>query len=514
MLGHRPLNADDYLAILKHRWWLFALPAILLSAAGIAATLYISPQYVSRTSVLIDQQKVPDELVKPVVSEDINSRLASMNEQILSRSSIQPMVEKYGLYATQHLSMDDRVDLARKNIDIKALPTGFARANGAPGFEISFTANDAHTAQMVCAEITSLFTAANLRSREAAAEGTTDFLKEQLNNAKAVLDDQDAKLAAFQQHNFGTLPEDQANNVNILSTLNTQLEAATQALSRMEQDKSYMEAMLAQQQQAAPVSGSTAAAVQSAQERQLQELLAQQADLSMHYTADYPDVVAINRKIADLRKKIAAQPAPAPVTTLIAPSKNDSPSVQDLRARIHAADLGILAKRAEQAQLSQQVRQYQGRIQSSPQIEEQFKELTRDAQTSQAQYDSLLSKLNQSQMATDLEHRQEGETFRVLDEANLPDGPTYPKRSVFAMGGFGSGLGLGLLIVALLEYMDTALRTDRDIWAFTKLPTLAVIAWSGDVASLKLSKRSRLKRFFSRKPPTSATPTPLADAPR
>jgi capsular polysaccharide biosynthesis protein len=117
-------------------------------------------------------------------------------------------------------------------------------------------------------------------------------------------------------------------------------------------------------------------------------------------------------------------------------------------------------------------------------------------------------------MATDLEHRQEGETFRVLDEANLPDGPTYPKRSVFAMGGFGSGLGLGLLIVALLEYMDTALRTDRDIWAFTKLPTLAVIAWSGDVASLKLSKRSRLKRFFSRKPPTSATPTPLADAPR
>ena len=112
-----------------------------------------------------------------VVTEDINSRLASMKEQILSRSSIQPIIEKFNLYADQHLSMDDRITLARKNIDIQPITSEIARSNGLPGFKIFFTASDAHTAQEVCAEITTLFTGANLRSRSEAAEGTTDFLR-------------------------------------------------------------------------------------------------------------------------------------------------------------------------------------------------------------------------------------------------------------------------------------------------------------------------------------------------
>jgi capsular polysaccharide biosynthesis protein len=136
--------------------------------------------------------------------------------------------------------------------------------------------------------------------------------------------------------------------------------------------------------------------------------------------------------------------------------------------------------------------------------------LTRDTQISQAQYDSDLTKLNQAQMATDLQNRQEGETFSVLDAANLPDNPTYPKRRIFASGGLAAGLFLGLLLSALLEYRDTALRSDRDIWAFTKLPTLAVIAWSGEVADRKPGKFARLKRLFRRKPSKVAT---LANAP-
>jgi polysaccharide chain length determinant protein (PEP-CTERM system associated) len=506
MLGHRALNVEDYMAILKRRWWLIAIPTFILPVLAVIATLYIPPQYVSQTLVLIDQQKVPENFVPSVVTEDINSRLASMKEQILSRSSIQPIIEKFSLYDDQHLSMDDRITLARKSIDIQPITSEIARSNGLPGFKIFFTARDAHTAQEVCAEITTLFTGANLRSRSEAAEGTTDFLKEQLNSAKRTLDDQDAKLAAFQREHFGMLPEDEANNINILSTLNTQLDASTQALSRMEQDKSYMDTMLAQQAASSP-----GAASPQTDEKQLQDLLAQQATLSQHYMPSYPGLVTINRQIADLRRKMAQTPAtPSSAASSTASGRNDSASVQDLRARIRAADIGIQAKRAEQAQLNKQIHAYQGRIQSSPQVEEQFKELTRDTQTSQALYDSDLTKLNQSQMATDLEHRQEGETFSLLDEANLPDSPTYPKRRVFASGGLAAGLFLGLLLSALLEYRDTALRSERDVWAFTKLPTLAVIAWSGEVADRKPGKFARLKRLFSRKPSKVAT---LANAP-
>jgi len=381
------------------------------------------------------------------------------------------------------------------------LGTGFARANGIPGFTIAFTASDAHTAQMVCAEITSLFITANLNDQTDATTGSTDFIKEQLSNAATTLDDQNAKLADFERKYFGMRPEDEGQNINILNSLNSQLEASTQALSRMEQDKSLMEGMLASQSAAAP-----AAVSPLTQEQQLQTLLAQQATLTQRYNANHPDVIAINRQIADLRAKIAhptsgqASAAPAPL------GGNDSVAAQDLRARIRANDLGIQQKRAEQAQINKQIHDYQTRIQSTPQVEEEYKQLTRDTQTSQALYDSLSSKLKQAQMSTDLQNRQQGETFSVLDPANLPDNPTYPKRRVFASGGLAGGFALGLLFVALLEYRDTALRNERDVWAFTQLPTLAVIAWSGDVALS--SKPSRLKRLFRRKNPNE----PLEEA--
>jgi uncharacterized protein involved in exopolysaccharide biosynthesis len=352
-----------------------------------------------------------------------------------------------------------------------------------------------------------MFISANLQNQTDATAGSTDFIKEQLNNAKTTRDDQDAKMAEFERKYLGMRPEDEGNNISFLNSLNTQLEASTQALGRMEQDKSLMESMLASQATATPATVSP-----QTQEQQLQSLLSKQADLTLRYGANYPDVIAINRQIAGLRAKMAhpsSTPAYAGTPSPATGGGNDSVAVQDLRARIRANDQAIQQKHTEQAQIDKQIHDYQTRIQSTPQVEEEYKQLTRDTQTSQALYDSLSSKLNQAQMATDLQNRQEGETFSVLDAANLPDNPTFPKRRVFASGGLAGGFALGLLFVALLEYRDTALRTERDIWAFTQLPTLAVIAWSGDVAlSSKPTKPSRLKRLFRRNNPKD----PLAEA--
>ena len=503
MLGHRPLNAEDYFIILKRRWWIVAIPAFLLTVLAVAATLYIPAQYVSQSSVQIGQQKVSSDLVKQVITEDINSRLATINQQIESRSSILPIIEKFNLYSDQKLTMDDRIALARKNIDIQALGTGFAHTSGVPGFTIAFTASDAHTAQQVCQEITSLFITANLHAQQDAQGDTTDFLREQLQNDKTTRDDQDAKMADFERKYFGMRPEDEGNNINVLSSLNTQLEASTQKLGRMEQDKSLMESMLASQSAATPITVSP-----QTQEQQLQSLLTQKATLDQHYSASYPDVIAINRQIADLRAKMAH---PATQASAIAPAAtggNDSAAVQDLHARIRANDLAIQQERSNQAQINKQIHEYQGRIQSTPQVEEEYKQLTRDTQISQATYDSDLAKLNEALKATDLQNRQEGETFSILDPANLPDNPTFPKRRVFASGGMAGGIALGLLIVALLEYKDTALRSERDVWAFTQLPTLAVIAWSDETSTNESSQPSRLKRLFRRNQPKD----PLAKA--
>ena len=507
MLGHRAMVPEDYLAILKRRWWIVLLPLLVLPIIAYAFSFTIPPRYLSQTLVLIEGQKVPDNFVKPVVSEDLDSRLASMKEQILSRSHVQPIIERYNLYGTGHLDMDDRIDLVRKDIDIKPIHSEVARAGGLPGFFISFKADDAHTAQLVCSEITSLFLNENLKSREASAEGTTDFLRGQLNDAKRSLDEQDAKLAAFQRQYIGRLPGQESANSDMLGSLNTQLEAVTQQLARAEQDRSYLQSMITQQSQApvmnasgtavTPSAGATPAQIEL--QGELQALLAQQAQLTTQYTDDYPDVIAVKRKISDVRKELknsASAPTPsASNSTGVSFNSHESVALQQLRAQLRAADVGLDAKRKEQGRLQASIQGYQGRIESSPMIEEQYKQLTRDYQTAQGFYDDLLGKMNQSKMATDLEKRQQGEQFTMVDAANLPDAPFSPKRALFLGSGAAFGAILGLVIAGLLEYRDTSLRNERDVWAFTKLPTLGLIGYSDTITKPSSSSRG-LGRFL------------------
>ena len=212
---------------------------------------------------------------------------------------------------------------------------------------------------------------------------------------------------------------------------------------------------------------------------ELKDLIKQKQALEALYTPDHPDVLAISRKIADLQAEIAhasAEPAPASASVASTASRPDSPQLQQLRAQLHAAQVSMAAAKQEQARIQQQIRTYESRLQSSPQVAAQFKQLTRDHETALQFYNSLLKKVDESSMATALERRQQGEQFRVLDPPNLPDAPKFPNTAVFAGGGFAGGLFVGLLLAALLEYRDTSLRVERDIWAFTKLPTLAVIS--------------------------------------
>ena len=248
---------------------------------------------------------------------------------------------------------------------------------------------------------------------------------------------------------------------------------------------------------------------QSALQTELQQLLTQEADLTSRYTDDYPDVVTVRRKIAEVRQKIADAPAPAATTPLSTTAKpTDSVSMQQFRIQLKAMDQEIAQKKRDQAAIQAQLHLYQERVASSPEVEEEYKAITRDNVTAQEFYQGLLKKMQDSKMAVDLEKRQQGEQFRVMDEPNLPESPASPKRQVFVAGGLGAGLGLGLLIVALLEYMDTALRSERDIWSFTKLPTLGVIAFTGDTEAIKPKRK-----WFGRKTPNlTAESKPLMNA--
>ena len=133
MLGHRALTLQDYTTILKRRWWIIAIPAIIFPIVGFGITYLVQPQYVSQTLVLVEQQKFPESYVKAVVTEDLSERLATMKEQILSRSRLQPIIERFNLFANGKMSMDDRIDLTRKNIGIAPIQSEIARHMDCPG---------------------------------------------------------------------------------------------------------------------------------------------------------------------------------------------------------------------------------------------------------------------------------------------------------------------------------------------------------------------------------------------
>ena len=304
MLGHRELTMQDYMEILKRRSWLILTCMVVLLGVGIGITFVVPPQYVSQTLVIIEQQKVPENYVKPVVNEDMNARLASMREQILSRSRIQPIIERFNLFSAGNATMDDRVDLTRKAIGIN--PIRSEQAHGMPGFFISFKAQDARTAQQVCGEITSLFVGANLSAREESAEGTTDFLKQQLEDSKKGLDEQEARLAAFERKYLGKLPQQEGANTNTLQALTTQLDAATQAVSRAQQEVSFIETIVAQRSQETAHTDPETGTSMDLLRTELKSLNSQREQLEALYTQDHPEVIAVKRKIANVRAEIAA----------------------------------------------------------------------------------------------------------------------------------------------------------------------------------------------------------------
>jgi polysaccharide chain length determinant protein (PEP-CTERM system associated) len=477
-MTERELTPADYVAMLRRRWVLIVVLALVGGPLAYGVSRFLPNRYKSTTLVLVQQPSISSDIVKPVDTTDIGQRLASMKQQILSRTRLEPIIRQFGLYPNDinHASMEDLVGRLQKSIDITPiLPMSETRAQELPGFYVAVTMDDPRSAQGVCTAVTSMFIEENLRLRQRHSEDTTQFLVQQLSDAKSKLDEQDSKLAAFKTRYIGSLPDEEKTNLNLLMGLTSQLDAATQALARAQQDKTFAESMLTQQIGAwqAAQNGRNPETI----DQQLVALQTQLASLQARYTDDYPDVIKTKNDIAALKKKNAENEDQKKQSPTDKPSKGtvEPMQISQLRAQLHNYDQVIAEKTREQDQIKQQIRVYQERVQSSPIVEQQFKELTRDHQTALDFYNELLKKRDQSAMATDLEHHQEGEQFRVLDPANLPDHPSFPNRLQFALGGIAGGLALGLGIAFVLEMKDTSLRTERDIEFTLHLPVLAMV---------------------------------------
>jgi polysaccharide chain length determinant protein (PEP-CTERM system associated) len=485
MIENRELNIDDYLAMLRRRMKVILIPALIVPLLGFLVSFAFSPKYTSQSLVLVEEQKVPEGYVKPVVTEDIAQRIATMQQQVLSRSRLQPLIERLGL--ARGRSVDEAVDSIRQNLSLDPVetttPARKRRQSGdVPGFYVNFTDDNPHEAQQICGEVTSMLLEENLKLREAVAQSTTDFLSRQVEEAKRNLDDQDSKLATFKKQYIGQLPGDEENNLKILMGFNSQLDANTQTLNRAQQDKAYTESILAQQLAAWKSTQSSTSP--QALEQQLASLQSQLITLQARYTDDHPDVAKAKHDIAELQRRLKEINSDSSQGTdtserIEKVDSSEPPEIRQLRMQIHQYEQVIAQANARQKSLQDQIRAYQGRVALSPAVEEQYKQLTRDYETAHKFYNDLLAKKSESEMQTDMERRQQGEQMRLLNPASLPDKPSFPNRWLFAGGGLGAGLGLGLILTFWLELRDKAIRSEQDVLAVLELPLLASVPWIG-----------------------------------
>ena len=372
MVARREFTPEDYLRMARRHWKMIAGLAILGTVVGFALTFILPKRYTSQTLVLVDKPAVPATVVNAAPTDDMDQRLAAMQSQILSRTRLEPIIVQYGLYQNERKrhAMEDLVAELRKAITVTPIhPMEETRSNSLPGFTVAVTFDDPQLAQSICSSITSMFLQQNLQLQTQRAEVTSAFLDKQLADAKAALDSQDEKLAAFKGRHIDSLPDQEQTNLNLLMELSSQLDATTQALSRAQQDKTFAESQLTQQLYAWQQS-------QSGQnpdtlEQQLAQLQTQLTALQAQYTDDYPDVIKTKSDIASLKKKIAeAENNKTSAPTATSKPALEPPQIQQLRAQIHQYDETIKERTAQQREIQKQIETYQNRVQSSPAVEQ------------------------------------------------------------------------------------------------------------------------------------------------
>lgn len=477
MVRNGEIAVSDVKRILRRYWWIPTLMTIVLGALGLAASLVLPKKYTSSTLVLVEQPTVPKDLIKPVITDDLNQRMASMKAQILSRSRLEMIINKFNLYPQLRPAthMEDLVEKLKSVINVELIqPMAGAADREPPGFNVSVTFDNPQLAQQICQEITSMFMEQNATNRVKQSNKTTQFLTEQLEEAKAKLDEQDKKFAEFKAGHSISMPEQEQTNLTLLTGLDTQLDATTQAITHAQQDKTLNETLLSQQE-ASWKASQVGQQNPETQDQQLTALQDQLAALLAKYTPEHPDVIKLKTQIAELQRRMAETPEPKTSPVVAQAALREPPSLQQLRTRIKQDDFNIADLTKRQSQIQDQIRAVQGRLQASPVIEQQLKDLTRNYQTASDIYNDLLKKRETSAMATDLEHEQEGENFKVLDAPSLPSSPSFPKPLIFVGGGLGAGVGLSLAILYLLALSDKAMYSERDVELCLKLPVLTSV---------------------------------------
>ena len=511
MLPGKKYTPEDFLRIAWRRKWFILVPAAVIAAGTFVYARWLPNRYSSAATVLVVPQRVPESYVQSTVSADVAERLQTISQTILSRTKLERIIEEFNLYAEDRktMIMEDIVERMRRT-DIKInVATPRNRNEDATHFSVAFESSQPRTSMLVAERLANMFMQENLVDREALADSTSQFLQSEVEDARRQLLEHEAKFEAFRQRNAGRLPTQVQSNLQMLQVTQGQIQANIDAANRERDRLTVLEGTLAEMIEAAgrgsaaPATATTAGAPAATFAQQLEAARFALRGLELRQKADHPNIQSAKRVIAELEAKAAAEAAEAAEALADATVKEEQQRIVQLppaaaenanRMRLEAQQLrrSLETRKAEDERLRKVMGSYTFSLEAAPKLESELTELMRDYGILQTQYESLKKKSEDSQLAVNLERRQIGEQFKMIDGARLPERPISPNRTRINFMGLLAGLGFGVALVALLEYRDTTLKTDDDVVTSLALPVIAVIPAMVTAGDRKRQRRRRL----------------------
>jgi polysaccharide chain length determinant protein (PEP-CTERM system associated) len=476
MLPGKTYTPEMLLGIVRRRFWVVVVPVAVMAALTATIVKRLPDMYWAETVILVVPQKVPESYVKSTVTETLESRVQSIKPTILSRTRLEQIITEFNLYPEerQRRPMEDVV--AHMRNDDVAIGT-----RGGDSFSISYIGPQPVQVMEVTNRLASLFIDESLRDRLSQAQGTDKFLESQLQDAKAKLVEKERRLAEYQRAHAGELPSQISSNLQQAASAQQSLRDTRESINRDRDRRLVLEQQLddLQKPRVVALAPATPTDVPTSTQQQLAQAEAQVASLeAAGFKSGHPDLDQARRRVRDLRAKVTAEANALPTDTpgLVSPAEADRQRrITDLQGQIAELDRQIKYKQDDEKRLQAAAEDAQRRADALPTRESELTELMRDYSTIEGSYNSLLAKKQESQIAANLEQRQIGEQFRMLDQARLPERPFSPNRAKYNMMGAGIGLAIGLALLGLLEYRDRTFRTDEDLRGAVGLPVLAVI---------------------------------------
>ena len=480
----RKLTLDVAAAVWSRRKWLAVLAFVVPMSGASSLITFLPNVYRSAATVLVEGQQVPETFVHSTVTGALETRLQTISQEILSRSRLEGLINTFGLYTDlrKRAPLESAIERVREDIKLE-LKSAEKRSphEATVAFTISYQGSDPGTVSLVANTLASFYIEENLKARARQATDTAEFLRVQLDDTKRRLDEQEQRVSEFKRRHLGELPQQMDANLATMEGLFTQLRLNADNQTRATERRQALSSQLAEAESlppAAAVAPGRPAAPPETSEARVARLKEELTGLRTQFSEKYPDVVrlaaqvtAVERELADAksrepkRNEKPAAPQAAPLT----------PYVLRVKEALSEAETDIKVLKSDEKRLRDGIATYRARVENVPRREQEFRELSRDYETTRELYQSLLKRSEEAQIAESMEQRQKGEQFRVLDPAIPALAPTAPKRVKLLVMALVGSLGAAVGAVMLAEQLDSSFHTVEDLRAFSAVPVLVSI---------------------------------------